>query len=192
MSTEMRYLSELELSSERLLNLAEGLEENAIAKERVLGREDTLWVVLGNMLMEEISKGTKEHAQQFFRELDVNGDGFVSRIEFRQMMERATNAERAPLLPIPPPNPKRDLTPQQRDATMSYSTLPMPVSCFDSQRKLGLLGDGVQFDTSAVDALFDDLDEDHGGELDLSELTAGLKKLKAKVVQVRRCSGASA
>ena len=45
-------------------------------------------------LAEKFDKGTKDDAQAFFRELDTNGDGCVSRIEFKQMMRRHVEESR--------------------------------------------------------------------------------------------------
>lgn len=133
MSPEMKAISTKELSSAAVIELAENLEQRAVDTEAGVDTSGDLNMVLGNILMEKL-QGSKSGAQKFFRELDANGDGTVSRIEFKQMM-----------------------------------------------RKLGLVGDGAQFDAKSVDTLFTGLDEDGGGALDLGELTAGLKNLKARV-----------
>jgi Ca2+-binding EF-hand superfamily protein len=133
---EMRAIAKLELSASALHEIADGFERTASSNQAMAGSRESLHVALGTRLME---KADKKGGQAFFRELDVNGDGSVTRIEFKQMM-----------------------------------------------RKLGLLGEGSSFDAKAVDDLFSELDADGGGELDLGEILAALKKLKARVLAVER------
>ena len=135
-SMEMRAIAKLELSAAALHEIADGFERTASSNQAMAGSRESLHVALGTRLME---KADKKGGQAFFRELDVNGDGSVTRIEFKQMM-----------------------------------------------RKLGLLGEGSSFDAKAVDDLFSELDADGGGELDLGEILAALKKLKARVLAVER------
>lgn len=140
-SEEMQRLRKLELTSAVLHDLARDFEQTASANEAVVGTMNTLPVVLGGVLME---RADKKGSKEFFRELDVNGDGAVSKIEFKQMM-----------------------------------------------RKLGLLGEGTQFNAAAVDGLFSELDADGGGELDLDEITNALKRLKARNVDVYKKEAAA-
>jgi Ca2+-binding EF-hand superfamily protein len=137
LSMEMRAISKLELSAAALHEIADGFLRTASSKEAArAGTREGLHVVLGALLIE---KSDTKGGQAFFRELDVNGDGSVSKIEFKQMM-----------------------------------------------RKLGLLGEGSRFDVKSVEKLFDELDADGGGELDINEITIALKKLRAKVMRVEK------
>ena len=138
-SAEMRAIASLTLTAAELREIAQGFERTGAARLAVVGSFESLPLTLGQVLMDKMDAGIKEGAQAFFRELDANGDGTVTRIEFKQMM-----------------------------------------------RKLGLVGDGAQYSPKSVDALFSELDEDGGGELDLTEITAALKKLKAKANRVQK------
>ena len=91
MSAEMQYLAKLELSSGALFEIAANFEEKASVFEASADTEaakETLPVILAGILMDKAEAG-KKGAETFFRELDVNGDGSVSKIEFRQMMRSA-------------------------------------------------------------------------------------------------------
>lgn len=89
-SAELRALSKLRLSVAELRRVAATFEADAVREEEsILGTTEHLPIVLGQQLMQEMeTMGSKEHAQEFFRKLDLNGDGFVSHIEFKQMMRK--------------------------------------------------------------------------------------------------------
>ena len=137
-SPEIKRIRRLSMSSVELHEMADEYEKTAAAKEAIVGTLNNLSVELGGVLMDKVEKGTKGQ-QDFFRELDANGDGSVTKIEFRQML-----------------------------------------------RKLGLVGEGAKYDVTQGDKLFDDLDEDKGGDLDLKEIVNAIKKLKARTLSVAK------
>ena len=84
----MQRLSRLALTSETLFKIADGFEEQAgITGQGDVAATSTLPILLGGMLIDKAEAG-KSGADAFFRELDTNGDGSVSKIEFRQMMRK--------------------------------------------------------------------------------------------------------
>ena len=71
-SEEMRALLKLDLTATELDRVADGFDAVAAAKEAVVGKDSSLPVVLGGVLMRKIDEG-KKGTQEFFRELDANG-----------------------------------------------------------------------------------------------------------------------
>ena len=69
----MRALLKLELTAAELDRVASGFEAVAVAKEADVGKDASLPVVLGGVLMQKIDEG-KKGTQEFFRELDANGE----------------------------------------------------------------------------------------------------------------------
>lgn len=140
-SAAVKALAKLELTASELLSLANGFDATAVAKEGLVGSTESLTLDLGNLLLQKMTDsnlGMKEHAMEFFRELDGNGDGSVTRMEFKQCM-----------------------------------------------RKLGLLGgEEAKWAPKDVDRLFDLLDDNGDGELDVSEIITGCKRLKSKALKI--------
>ena len=110
-------------SSSALRAIMDDLEDRALRIEGVKAK--TLSTDLGQWLLES---GTS--VDKLGHEWDRNGDGDITKAEFRVNMRK---------LPI-----------------------------------------AAKIDVAEIDALFDSLDTDHGGELDMGELKAALKKLLAE------------
>ena len=110
-------------SSSALRAIMDELEDRALRIEGVKAK--TLSTDLGQWLLES---GTS--VDKLGHEWDRNGDGDITKAEFRVNMRK---------LPI-----------------------------------------AAKIDVAEIDALFDSLDTDHGGELDMGELKAALKKLLAE------------
>lgn len=111
----------------------EGLEQGSGAASHSLA------VKLGEALLTKWDEGTKTKnaAKEFFRKMDKNGDGSISKMEFRQTM-----------------------------------------------RELELMGGKSDFHAPDVDALYDSLDKDGSNDLDLDEITHGLKELRTTAKHV--------
>lgn len=93
-SPEMKAIATLDLCSAELYKVIDRFESIAKSKEALVGSDETLHVVLGNRLVEEMEKGGKQYVQELFRTLDVNGDGTATRIEFKQLMVSAVCRDR--------------------------------------------------------------------------------------------------
>ena len=132
------------LTSEVILKMATGFEELAAEQSAISKKGASLPSQLGELLQQKMEDGmrTKELAKEFFAQMDKNGDGAISKMEFRQTM-----------------------------------------------RELGLMG--KEYGAADCDSLFSVLDKDGGGDLDLHEITIGLKSLQVQAKKVA-AEGASA
>ena len=125
------------LSSAALRKVAAAQEQLAKQNEDILATATSdLTAKLGEVLQKKFEEGMK--SKQFFEELDRNGDGKISKMEWRQCM-----------------------------------------------RDLGMTGPGSAYGVKEVDALFYELDQDNNGELELTEVNAGLKKLKLQFISAK-------
>ena len=132
--TKKTVKAKFDYSAAALEELASLQEAKASEAEGGMGKR-SLAASLGDVLEE--STKTKAATKEFIRKMDKNGDGSISKMEFRQSM-----------------------------------------------RELGLTGGTAGYSSAEVDALYVQLDADGGGDVDLQEITQGIKDMRATAKKV--------
>ena len=157
-------------TSEYLLQMAAEQEAKAAEQEALAMSAGSLPSQLGALLQKKMEEGmkTKELAKEFFQKMDKNGDGSISRMEFRQTM--------------------RELGLVAASSSADAKGAPAGGGGASGAGSSGGGGGGGAAggapNIKDVDALFAVLDKDGGGDLDLLEITHGLKDLQAKAKQM--------